>query len=31
MIGEGEREATIEEIAALEAAYGPFLPADGEG
>jgi hypothetical protein len=31
MIGEGEREATTEEIAALEAVYGPFLSADGEG
>lgn len=31
MLGEDEREATEEEIVALEAAYGPFLPADGEG
>ena len=29
MLGEDEREATDEEIVALEAAYGPFLPADG--
>jgi hypothetical protein len=31
MLREDEREATTEEIAALEAAYGPFLPTDGEG
>lgn len=31
MLEEGEREATEEEIAALEAEHGPFLPADGEG
>ena len=31
MLGEDEREATEEEIVALEAAHGPFLPADGEG
>lgn len=31
MLGEDEREATTQEIAALEAVYGPFLPADGEG
>ena len=31
MLGTGEREATAEEIGAVEAAYGPFLPADGEG
>ncbi len=31
MLGEDEREATEEEIAAVEAAHGPFLPADGEG
>ncbi len=31
MLGEYEREATTEEIAALEAAYGPFLSTDGEG
>jgi hypothetical protein len=31
MLGEDEREATEEEAAALEAAYGPLLPADGEG
>ena len=30
MLGEDEREAT-EEVAALEAAHGPFLPADEEG
>jgi hypothetical protein len=31
MLGKDERDATEEEIAALEAEYGPFLPADGEG
>lgn len=31
MLGEGERDATEEEIAALGAAHGPFQPADGEG
>jgi hypothetical protein len=31
MLGEDEREATEEEIAALEAVHGPFHPADGEG
>lgn len=28
---EDERDATEEEIAALEAEHGPFLPADDEG
>jgi hypothetical protein len=27
----GGRDATHEEFAAFEAAYGPFLPPDGEG
>jgi hypothetical protein len=31
MLGKGERDATEEEIAVLEADHGPFLPADGEG
>jgi hypothetical protein len=31
MLGEGERDATAEEIAAIEAAHGPLLPPDGEG
>jgi hypothetical protein len=31
MLGKDERAATDEEIAALEAEHGPFLPADGEG
>jgi hypothetical protein len=31
MLGKGERNATEEEIAALEAEHGPFLPVDGEG
>lgn len=31
MLGEDERDATAEEIAAIEAAFGPFLPPDGEG
>ena len=31
MLGEGERDATEEEIAVLEAEHGPFLPPDGEG
>jgi hypothetical protein len=31
MLAEGEREATEEEIAALEAEHGPFQAADGEG
>jgi hypothetical protein len=31
MLGEGERDASAEEIAAIEAAYGPLLPSDGEG
>lgn len=31
MLGKDERDATEEEIAALGAEHGPFLPADGEG
>jgi hypothetical protein len=31
MLGKDERDATGEELAALEAECGPFLPADGEG
>ena len=31
MLDEGERDATAEEIAHLEEAYGPLLPSDGEG
>ena len=31
MLGEGERDATAEEIATIEATFGPFLPLDGEG
>lgn len=31
MLGKDERDATKEEIAALGAEHGPFLPADGEG
>lgn len=31
MLGEGERDATVEEVAAIDAAFGPFLPPDGEG
>ena len=31
MLGKDERDATDEEIAALEVEHGPFLPADGEG
>jgi hypothetical protein len=31
MLGNDERDATAEEIAALEVEHGPFLPADGEG
>jgi len=31
MLAGGEREATEDEIAVLEAEYGPFRPADGEG
>jgi hypothetical protein len=31
MLGQDERDATEEEIAALEAEHGPFQPADGEG
>jgi hypothetical protein len=31
MLGKDERDATEEEVAALEAEHGPFLPADGEG
>jgi len=31
MLGKGERAATAEEVAALEAEHGPFQPADGEG
>jgi hypothetical protein len=31
MLARGEREATEDEIAALEAEHGPFQPADGEG
>lgn len=30
MLGREEREATDEEIAALEAEHRPFLPMDGE-
>jgi hypothetical protein len=30
MLGEDERDVTDEEIAALEAEHGLFLPADGE-
>ena len=31
MVGEDERQATEEEIAAVETEHGPFQPADGEG
>lgn len=31
MLGQGEREVSGEEIAALEAEHGPFQAADGEG
>jgi hypothetical protein len=31
MLGKDERDATEQEIAALEAEHGPFQPADGEG
>ncbi len=31
MLCEGEREATEEEVAVLEAEHDPFLPGDGEG
>jgi hypothetical protein len=31
MLVKGEREATEDEIAGLEAEHGPFQPADGEG
>lgn len=31
MLCEDERDATAEEIAAIEAAFGPFLSHDGEG
>lgn len=31
MLGEDEREATEEEITALEAEHGPFQPTDSEG
>ena len=31
MLGKDERDAAEEEIAALEAEHGPFLPGDGEG
>jgi hypothetical protein len=31
MLGKGERDATDEEIAALEVEHGPLQPADGEG
>jgi len=31
MLGKDEREATEEEITALEATHGPFQAADGEG
>lgn len=31
MLDEGERDATDEEIVAIEAEHGPFLLADGEG
>lgn len=31
MLGEDERDATAEEITAVEAEHGPFLSTDGEG
>jgi hypothetical protein len=31
MLGDDERDATVEEIAAVEVEHGPFLPADGDG
>jgi hypothetical protein len=31
MVGKDERDATEDEIAALEVEHGPFQPADGEG
>jgi hypothetical protein len=31
ILAKGEREATEDEIAVLEAECGPFQPADGEG
>lgn len=31
MLGQDEREATEEEIGALETEHGPFQAADGEG
>jgi hypothetical protein len=31
MLGEDERDANVDEITAIEAEDGPFLPADGEG
>jgi hypothetical protein len=31
MLGQGERDATDEEVALIAAAFGPFLVADGEG
>lgn len=31
MLDDAERDATDEEIAALEAEHGPFLPSDHEG
>ncbi len=31
MLDEDERDATVEEITAVEIEHGPFLPADGEG
>lgn len=31
MLDEDERDATVEEITAVEVEHGPFLPADGEG
>lgn len=31
MLGKNEREATEEEIAALEGEHGPFQSSDGEG
>ncbi len=31
MLGKGERDATEEKIAVLEAEHGPFLPDDAVG
>jgi hypothetical protein len=31
MLGKDERDATVEEITAVEVEHGPFLLADGEG